>query len=223
MRVFFVSFGLAYACIVAIVLATGCTPIAVKSTASVLGPDASVAMVQLERDDAAIATVGMLETLGYSFDQQHEAGPRLVIRMVRDRIVDEAPRSPRFGSAFYIIVAPRGVGASYVTIVGRPLDGYVDLCTVDLKISAYCRNLYSDPEQNTVFATYADAELIRGVLAELRRGDAGTADPAAMAQIAMRDQCRRERQNRMDRMMTHRDLKVRAKAYNALLKHFPSC
>jgi hypothetical protein len=206
----------AFVVLASLAAAAGCAPLAARSSASVLGPERSSAVVRRAPADAANELVHLLSARGHTLVDHRQRGAVIALRFegARRMLVDGS-YARELGSVYYAFVAPHAGGHSAVTLIGRPtLDG-AELCTRDLDLAATgCVERYGDRSHEREVAGFAEAELVHGVFSELRvRGVVDDSVAPAYRLLLARDLCRAQRKEQLERALEHRDVRERARAY----------
>ena len=215
----------AFVLLVSLAAAAGCIPLTARSSAAVLGPDGSTAVVRHAPIDAAAELVQVFAARGYMLFDQQQKGAIIVLRLHGSRrTLFEGEIAYEIGSVYYAYVAPHADGQSAVTIIGRPTYNDVELCTSDLRLEAACMKRYSHHSHEPELDGRAEAGIVHGVFSELRLRGAvdDSAVPTHRIMLA-RDLCRTQRQQQLARALEHRNIRVRAAAYAQANKDFPPC
>jgi hypothetical protein len=216
----------AFAVLVAsLAAAAGCRPLAARSSAAVLGPDGSSAVVRRAPAEAALEVARLLSERGYAIVDQRQDGATIALRLkgVR-RIFVQRKSSYEIGSAYHVTIAPHGDAQAEVTLIGRPIYEGAELCTSDLRLAAPCERRRGDYEHEGELDGAAEAEVVHGVFSELQlRGEIDDAAVSTQRIGLARDLCRTRRQEEIDRALAHRAVRARAVAYAHATRDFPPC
>lgn len=215
----------AFVVLASLAAAAGCVPLTARSSAAVLGPRGSSAVVRLAQADAADEVVKLLDLRGYSVIDHRQDGPVIALRIggLREPIEDGA-NMREVGSIYYVFVAPNAEGRSAITVVGRPtLDGD-ELCTKDLRVEAACLERYGARDLEQDLDGRAEAQLVRELFSDLRKR--GVVDDAARPSHRLayeREACEARRKQARDRALEHRDPRARAVAQARVDTAHPPC
>ena len=216
----------ALAVLAALAAAAGCTPLVARSSASVLGPDQSSAVVRLSPDEAALELADLFAVRGYAILDQRHNGDALVLRLAgARRTLRDRHYAYDLGSAYYVFIVPRAGGHAAVGIIGRPIYEGDELCTPDASLAADgCTRRTGDHSHERELDGRAEAELVKGVLTELRMR--GVVDAAAVAFPRMASgagPCGALRQEALAEARAHRDVRTRAVAHARVSRDFADC
>lgn len=216
----------AFAVLAALAAAAGCTPLVARSSASVLGPDRSSAVVRLSPDEAAAELADLFSVRGYAVVDERYNGDARVLRFAgARRELRERHYTFDLASAYYVFIVPRASGHAAVGIIGRPVYEGDELCTPDLSLAADgCTRRYGSRSHERELDGRAEAELVNSVWTELRMR--GVVDEAAVAFPRMArgaGPCHALRQEALAAALAHRDVRARAVAHARVSRDFADC
>lgn len=212
----------------ALAAAAGCLPppLTARSSANLLGPDGSSAVVRRAPPDAAAELADLFAARGYPVVDQRQDGQVVVLRLAGSRqTIQDGKHARELGSAYYVFIAPDADGRSTVTIVGRPIYDGSELCTRDLNLGGDpCTYRFGEIEHELELDGRAEAALVRDVFSELRRRRAIDAAAMPSHRLALEhDVCRERRKEAIARALSHRDVRARAVAHARVTRDFAAC